>query len=83
MTATILHFPVRKVDADRLALVGTILSDAVPMPDRDTELDILLTIGGKLLDNRSDYQAPDCQGLVAELDAWVARLDQWDSKSNG
>jgi hypothetical protein len=83
MTATILQFPKRTDDAERLALVGNMLTSAVPLPDRDMELDMLLAIGGKLLDNLNAYRQPDCTGMVAELDAWVARLDLLDAKIAG
>ncbi len=70
MTATILAFPSRKQNEERLAQVGESLRVATPLPSRDPELDLLLQIGGKLLDNLNDHVAVDC---------WLARLDQWEA----
>lgn len=80
MTAQIILLPSRPADRERLALVGGMLKDALPIPTRDLELDMLLQIGGKLLDNLNDYQRPDCSGL---MDAWMDRLDAWDAKTAG
>jgi hypothetical protein len=70
MSATIIQFPTRIVDGERLALAGSALQAAVPLPSKDAELDLLLQIGGKLLDNLNDCEAVDC---------WLVRLDQWQS----
>lgn len=79
MTAQIIPFPSRAIDANRLAHVGERLKSAIPLPtSTDMELDMLLQIGGKLLDNLNDYTRPDCSGL---MDAWVDRLDKWDAKT--
>lgn len=78
MTATILRFPKRTTHAERLALMGNLLTQAVTMPDRDMELDMLLAIGGKLLDNLNDYTRPDCSGL---LDNWLTQLDSWEGRT--
>lgn len=80
MTAQIILFPSKPEDRERLALVGAALKDAMPLPPRDLELDMLLQIGGKLLDNLNGYQRPDCSGL---MDAWLDRLDAWDVKTAG
>ncbi|WP_293965738.1 hypothetical protein [Sphingomonas sp.] len=74
MTATIIAFPHRTINLQRLALVGTALRDAIPIAPRDAELDLLLTIGGKLLDNLADHTAVDC---------WLVRLDEWEAKNAG
>ena len=79
MTAQIIRFPLRAIDADRLADVAERLKTAIPLPtSADMELDILLQIGGKLLDNLNDYTRPDCSGL---MDSWIDRLGQWDAKA--
>ncbi len=70
MTATILQFPKRTTDAERIALAGSALQAAIPLPSKDAELDLLLQIGGKLLDNLNDFEAVDC---------WLVRLDQWEA----
>lgn len=80
MAATILHFPQRKADAERLALIGSMIASTIPMPERDMELDMLLQIGGKLLDNLNDYRRPDCSGL---MDRWLDRLDAWETENAG
>jgi hypothetical protein len=80
MTAQIIFFPGKPADRERLALVGRMLKDAIPTPVRDLELDMLLQIGGKLLDNLNDYQRPDCSGL---MDAWLDRIDAWEAKTAG
>lgn len=68
MTATIPAFPTRTVDRERLALVGETLKVAVPITTRDAELDLLIQIGGKLLDNLNER----------ELDRWLRRMDTFD-----
>lgn len=78
MTAQIIPFPSRRADAERLALVGKQLKDALPIAPRDAELDLLLQIGSKLLDNINDYEAVDCSGL---MDQWLDRLDKWDAQN--
>jgi hypothetical protein len=70
VTATILQFPKRTTDAERIALAGSALQAAIPLPSKDAELDLLLQIGGKLLDNLNDFEAVDC---------WLVRLDQWEA----
>lgn len=81
MSATIIDFPSRPADRQRLASVALHLSSAIPLPDReDMELSMLLAIGGKLLDNLQDYQRPDCSGL---MDEWLDRLDRWDARNAG
>lgn len=72
MTATILQFPKRTADAQRLADVGELLKAAHPVAPRDAELDLLLQIGGKLLDNLNDHTAIDC---------WLVRLDAWEGRN--
>ncbi|WP_156359715.1 hypothetical protein [Sphingomonas sp. Leaf28] len=74
MSAQIIPFPHRKPDADRLALVGENVKTALPIAASDPELDLLLQIGGKLLDNLNDYQA---------IDVWLARLDAFEANSGG
>jgi hypothetical protein len=59
MTAQIILFPGKPADRERLAMVGRLLSDVIPMPARDLELDMLLAMAGKLIDNLNDYQAAD------------------------
>lgn len=71
MTATILQLPKRTTDAERLADVGELLKTAHPLAQRDAELDLLLQIGGKLLDNLYNYKHRDC---------WLVRLDAWESR---
>jgi hypothetical protein len=66
---TVLHFPKRKADAERLALVGAALQAAIPLPKHDPELDLLLTIGAKLLDNLNEL----------ELDRWLGRINKWEA----
>lgn len=79
MTAQIIPFPSRAIDAERLADVADRLKSAIPLPtSADMELDMLLQIGGKLLDNLNDYKRPDCSGL---MDSWIERLDQWEAKT--
>lgn len=68
MTATIHAFPTRTVDRERLALVGETLKVAVPIASSDAELDLLIQIGGKLLDNLNER----------ELDRWLRRVDTFD-----
>jgi len=72
MTAQVIAFPTRTPDHDRLALVGEALKVATPIAPRDAELDLLLQIGGKLLDNLNDYTVVDC---------WLVRLDQWEDRA--
>jgi len=74
MTATILQFPKRTTDAERLADVGELLKAAHPLAQRGAELDLLLQIGGKLLDNLNDYTAIDC---------WLVRLEAWEARNSG
>lgn len=75
MTAQIIPFPSRTLDAKRLAWVGAVLNAAVPLPQAaDPELDMLLKIGSKLLDNLNDFEAVDC---------WLVRLDEWEGKNAG
>ncbi|WP_343545700.1 hypothetical protein [Sphingomonas paucimobilis] len=79
MSAQVIPFPTRAIDAERLADVADRLKTAIPLPtSADLELDMLLQIGGKLLDNLNDYTRPDCSGL---MDEWVERLDKWDAKT--
>lgn len=68
MTATIHAFPTRTADRERLALVGETLKVAVPITSSDAELDLLIQIGGKLLDNLNER----------ELDRWLRRVDTFD-----
>lgn len=71
MTAQIIPFPLRTVDAERLAQAGELIKKAVPVPtSADPELDMLLQIGGKLLDNLNDFEAVDC---------WIVRLEEWEA----
>ena len=79
MTAQIIPFPARAIDAERLADVADRLKTAITLPtSADLELDLLLQIGGKLLDNLNDYTRPDCSGL---MDDWIERLDKWEAKT--
>lgn len=72
MTAQIIPFPTRGAD-ERLAQVGQLMKTAVPVPtSADPELDMLLKIGGKLLDNLNDFEAVDC---------WIVRLEEWEAKT--
>lgn len=81
MSATIIPFPSRPADRQRLTLVGDMLGTAIPLPvTEDNELKNLLAIGGKLLDNLNSYQRPDCSRL---MDEWLNRLDAWDARSAG
>ncbi len=68
MSAQIIAFPTRTADRERLALVGGTLKVAVPITTRDSELDLLIQIGGKLLDNLNER----------ELDRWLRRVDTFD-----
>lgn len=82
MTAQIIAFPTRKPDAERLALLASNIDAAIPLPKVDPELDLLLQIGAKLIDNLNDYTRPDCRGLIDDqLDAFLVRLDKWDARS--
>lgn len=82
MTATILQFPTNKLNEERLTRVGDLVKSAVPVPTTtDLELDMLLQIGGKLLDNLDDYVMPDCSGLIDRTDDFVVRLDRWEAKN--
>lgn len=72
MSATIIAFPSRKLDSERLDLTAQSLAAAIPVPASDPELDLLLKIGGKLLDNLNDFQAIDC---------WLARVDARDNRT--
>lgn len=68
MSAKIIPFTPRKQSKEQLALMGETLRQAVALPPRDAELDLLLQIGGKLLDNLNEQ----------ELDRWVGRIDTWE-----
>lgn len=70
MTAMILPFPSRPVDAERLALLGQTVAKALPLPERDAELELLLKMGARLLDNLND----------AALDHWLARVTAWEGQ---
>ncbi len=72
MTATIHAFPTRKADRERLALVGETLKVAVPITSSDAELDLLIQIGGTLLDNLNEYTA---------IDSWLVRLNAWEAQT--
>ncbi len=73
MTAQIIPFPSRNVDAERLTRAGEVMRRAVLVPtSADPELDMLLQIGGKLLDNLDDFEAADC---------WIVRLEEWEAKN--
>lgn len=74
MTAQIIPFPSKPIDAERLALLGEQIKNAVPVAPRDAELDLLLQIGGKLIDNIMDYEAVDC---------WLVRVDEWTAVKGG
>lgn len=79
MSATIIDFPTRPADRERLALVGDLLGIAIPPPaSDDMELSMLLETGAKLLDNLAGYLRPDCSGL---MDEWLDRLDRWEGKT--
>lgn len=49
-----------------------LLRQAIPMPPRDDELDILVQWARKLIDNAADYQAVDC---------FILRLDEYDKRA--
>ena len=68
MSAKIIPFTPRKQDNEHLALTGENLRQAVAVPSHDAELDLLLQIGGKLLDNLNEQ----------ELDRWMGRIDTWE-----
>ncbi len=78
MTATILPFPARPVDGARLAIVGGALRDAIPLASKDAELQLLIQVADKLIDNMRDYVRPDCSDLV--FDDLLVRLDQYDAR---
>jgi hypothetical protein len=71
MSAKIIPFTPRKQDNEHLTLTGQNLRQAVAVPSRDAELDLLLQIGGKLLDNLEVHKAIDC---------WLVRLDAWEER---
>lgn len=78
MSADIIAFPRKPVDQARLAIVGGSLRDAIPLADRDAELQLLIQVADKLVQNMRDYVRPDCSDLM--FDSFLVRLDQWDER---
>ena len=74
MSAQIIVFPDRVIDRGCLALVGWALVGTMPITSSDAELDLLIQIGGKLLDKLNDDMAIDC---------WLAMLDRRETQNAG
>lgn len=70
MSAEVIAFPSKPVDEARLALVGGALRDAIPLASKDAELQLLIQIADRLVDNIVDY----------EVDCFIVRLDQYDAR---
>lgn len=70
MTAQVIAFPTKPIDDERFAMVGGALRDAVPLASKDAELDLLVQIADRLVDNIVDY----------EVDCFIVRLDQYEAR---
>jgi hypothetical protein len=71
MAAQIIEFPRKPINEARLALVGGALQQAIPLADKDTELQLLITVADRLIGNMVEYQ----------LDEFLVRLDKWDART--
>ena len=72
MTAQIITFPTKPVNEARLAILSGALQQAMPLPNRDVELQLLLQMAEHSLAQLDDSAA---------LDGFFARLDMWDAQT--
>lgn len=73
MRAQIITFPTKPVNEARLAILAGALQQAVPLPNRDVELQLLLQMAERSL-AQLDSSAP--------LDGFLDRLDMWDAQTS-
>jgi hypothetical protein len=72
MNAQIIAFPNSPSDEARLAIVAGALQQAIPLSNRDAELQLLIQMGDRLLGQLDDNAA---------IDSFLARLDMWDAQT--
>ncbi|TCP92770.1 hypothetical protein C8J42_102546 [Sphingomonas sp. PP-CE-1A-559] len=72
MTAQIITFPTKAANEARLAVLAGALQQAVPLPNLDVELQLLLQMAERSLAQLDDSAA---------LDGFLARLDIWDAQT--
>lgn len=72
MNAQIILFPTKPVNEARLAILAGALQQAVPLPNRDVELQLLVQMAERSLAQLDDDAA---------LDGFLARLDKWDTQT--
>lgn len=72
MNAQIIPFPTKAANEARLAILAGALQQAVPLPNRDVELQLLGQMASRLLDQLDDDDA---------VDAFLARIDLWTANA--